>query len=454
MTERPSAPCLLGPWWAQAILGWLVASTWLAARPSSTPSPPAECTLEDEPFPDTAPGPGALREIEGLGRSLSLRLARSFWESALPRRDVAGWLPRVSGFDPDDVRGIGPITTERIERWLDERAHARAPVRGSARQRVHSELPTMVKPPLPASGLPRPRIGLPPPLDGAGLDAVIERALDEDRGAGDITSQACVPEGTRARARLVSRAHGVLAGRDVFTRVFRRVDPGVAVDWHRADGARIVPDEELARLEGDARSLLLAERTALNLLQRMSGIATATARFVESACAASGGRDVRILDTRKTTPGLRALEKYAVRCGGGENHRFGLWDEVLVKENHLALAKRAMDALLADVRAAVGPAVRVTVEARDADEALTAVEGGADVVLLDNMDSEAMAELCPRLRARAAGRARALEIEASGGVDGESLARIAASGVDRVSVGALTHSSPALDLSLYMEPLP
>jgi nicotinate-nucleotide pyrophosphorylase (carboxylating) len=202
--------------------------------------------------------------------------------------------------------------------------------------------------------------------------------------------------------------------------------------------------------------LLLAERTALNFVQRLSGTATLTARFVRLAREAAGDKAPRILDTRKTTPGLRALEKYAVRCGGGENHRFGLFDEVMVKENHIELAGRSIEAVLSDLRGVLGPGVRITCEARDEKEALAAVDGGADVVLLDNMGAPELARLCPLLRARARERlqtARTVELEASGGVDERTIGAIAKSGVDRISIGALTHSAPALDLSLELEPL-
>jgi nicotinate-nucleotide pyrophosphorylase (carboxylating) len=257
-----------------------------------------------------------------------------------------------------------------------------------------------------------------------------------------------VPAEAAARGRLVAKAEGRLAGVEVFARVFELCDPGARVELLARDGDRIEPGQELARVEGPARALLLAERTALNLVQRMSGTATLTARYVDRAA----GR-ARILDTRKTTPGLRALEKYAVRCGGGENHRFGLYDEVMVKDNHADLAGRPLAELVREIRARVGPNVRITSEARDEAEALAGVEGDADVVMLDNMSPARMADLCPRLREAAAGRPRPLEIEASGGITEETVASVAASGVDRISVGALTHSAPALDLSLYLEPV-
>jgi nicotinate-nucleotide pyrophosphorylase (carboxylating) len=187
-----------------------------------------------------------------------------------------------------------------------------------------------------------------------------------------------------------------------------------------------------------------------------------TAKFVrlarEAVGAGSGAgsrtEGPRILDTRKTTPGLRLLEKYAVRCGGGENHRFGLYDEVMVKENHIELAGRSIEAVLEDLRRAVGTGVRITSEARDEREAIAAVDGGADVVLLDNMSPKELTRLCPILRARAAERGRPIELEASGGVDERTIGEIAKSGVDRISIGALTHSAPALDLSLELEPAP
>jgi nicotinate-nucleotide pyrophosphorylase (carboxylating) len=286
------------------------------------------------------------------------------------------------------------------------------------------------------------------------LDRLLDAALDEDAAPsdawpagtrrGDVTSQHVLPAGARARARLVAKAHGRLAGSAVFARVFERCDPAARVELRAADGDVLEPGRVVAEVSGQARALLRAERTALNLVQRLCGVATLTARYV----AAAGGR-ARILDTRKTTPGLRALEKAAVRAGGGENHRFGLFDEAMLKNNHVDLAGRPVAELVRELRAALGPATRITAEARDEAEALSAVEGGADVVLLDNLSVERMAALCPRLRAAGAGRR--FEIEASGGVTLSNVAAIAASGVDRISVGALTHSAPALDLSLYLE---
>ena len=282
------------------------------------------------------------------------------------------------------------------------------------------------------------------------IDAVVLMALREDEGSGDLTSRTSVPPGARARARLVAKQEGVLAGMDVFLRAFLICDPEARATALVCDGSRVRAGESLAEIEGDARALLLAERSALNLLQHMSGIATRTRAFVERVRAC--GSSMRVLDTRKTTPGLRALEKYAVLCGGGHNHRFGLDDQVLLKENHIALAGRPLEQVVRSQREQVGDAMILTVEARDEAEARAAVRGGADVVLLDNMAPERMAALAPGLRELAAQRGRPLELEASGGIDEETIEAVARCGVERVSIGALTHSVAALDLSLYLEP--
>jgi nicotinate-nucleotide pyrophosphorylase (carboxylating) len=296
--------------------------------------------------------------------------------------------------------------------------------------------------------LPAPRVGPPAPLATEEIDAVLRPALDEDSGPGDLSGQHAVPAGARARARLVAKAAGRIAGLDVFARAFELCDPNARVRLLVADGADVTPGAELALVEGDARALLVAERIALNFLQRLSGIATRTAKLVELAA----GR-ARILDTRKTTPLLRKLERFAVRCGGGENHRFGLFDEVMLKENHIDLAGMPLIDLLAKVRAEVGDGVRITCEARDEAEAESAARGGADVVMLDNLSPERMAAVAPRLRAIAAETGRPLELEASGGISEQTLESVAAAGVDRISVGGLTHSVQSLDLSLYLEPL-
>ncbi len=290
-------------------------------------------------------------------------------------------------------------------------------------------------PPRAASALPAPRRGPPSPL----TREVVDR-------------YAAVPVQARARAKLLAKSDGVLAGVAVFARVFELCDPRATIRVQIEDGARFRRGDVIALVEGSARALLTAERTALNFIQRMSGTATLTARYVELAHK-GGGERVRVLDTRKTTPLLRVLEKYAVRCGGGENHRFGLYDEVMVKENHIELAGKPIPDVLRDLRRAVGPGVRITCEARDEKEALAGVDGGADVILLDNMSVAEMTRLCPLLRDRARSRNHAVELEASGGIDLSTAQAVAGSGVDRLSVGALTHSAPALDLSLELEPL-
>ena len=295
----------------------------------------------------------------------------------------------------------------------------------------------------------------PPQPTQEAVDTVVRAALDEDLGArGDLTTTHAIPAQRRALGRLVAKAPGHLAGLAVFVRVFelRAAASGldaVRIELLLGDGDRVEPGDVVARLSGSARILLEAERTALNLVQRLSGVATLTARFVELVA----GR-ARILDTRKTTPGLRALEKYAVLSGGGENHRHGLFDEVMLKDNHWDLAGRPAGDVLADVRSAVGPDVRITAEARDLSEARTAVRGGADVVLLDNFAPAELARIVPELRALAVEVDRTVEFEASGGIDLDTAAAYAAAGVDRLSIGALTHSAPALDLSLVLEAAP
>jgi nicotinate-nucleotide pyrophosphorylase (carboxylating) len=314
-----------------------------------------------------------------------------------------------------------------------------------------------------------PRVGLPPPPPVEAVDRVLRVALAEDLGLDpdapwsaeralerDLSSAAAVAPETRGRARLLCKADGVLSGLPIFFRCFEWLDPQVRARSRATDGQRVVKGQVLAELEARARALLTGERTALNLVQRLSGTATATAELV--AAARVGGAAVRVLDTRKTTPGLRLLERYAVRCGGGENHRFGLDDEVMLKDNHLDLARGAsgipLGALVERVRARVGSRVRLTVEARDLDEARDALRAGADVLLLDNFAPAALRPVCAELRRLAAELGRSVELEASGGIDLHSAADFAASGVDRLSSGAPTHSAPALDLSLDLEPLP
>jgi nicotinate-nucleotide pyrophosphorylase (carboxylating) len=269
---------------------------------------------------------------------------------------------------------------------------------------------------------------------------LIDRALEEDLGQGDLTTAAVVPEGARARARIEQKAPGVPAGLSVAERVFERVDPELRWHAHAREG-EWGDGGLLAEVAGSAASILAAERVALNFLGRLSGIATITARYVESV----QGTGARILDTRKTTPGLRALEKEAVRAGGGVSHRSGLFDAILVKENHAALAGGVGEAARRAVAAA--PAgIPVEIECATLDEVSAALDAGAKWLLLDNM---APGEL-RRAVELADGRA---ELEASGGITLETIRAVAETGVDYISVGALTHSAPALDVSLLLDPL-
>lgn len=278
----------------------------------------------------------------------------------------------------------------------------------------------------------------------ANADALIALALAEDLGeAGDITSIATIPVDAQGSAILVARAAGVLAGLPVIERLAARF--GLDEGWTAllADGDRLAPGSQIGRVAGSMRSILAMERIALNFLQRLSGIATLTARFVERAA----GTKAAVLDTRKTTPGWRVLEKYAVRCGGGRNHRLGLHDAVLIKDNHLAWLASGPDPIGRAVAAARGlaPGARfLEIEVDSLDQFDRALACGADIILLDNLDADSLREA---VRRRDAARSAAL-LEASGGVTLETVAALAASGVDRISVGALTHSAPALDIAL------
>jgi nicotinate-nucleotide pyrophosphorylase (carboxylating) len=277
-------------------------------------------------------------------------------------------------------------------------------------------------------------------LLAAGLDDVVARALAEDVGPGDVTTRATVPRDARARARITQKEPGVIFGLQAAERVFATLDPEVTATRLAAEGIWREGGPVLD-LEGPAAALLTGERTALNLLGRLSGVATATARYVD-AVRETGAR---ILDTRKTTPGLRLLEKAAVAAGGGTNHRTGLFDAILIKENHAAMAGGVGPAVRA-ARAAA-PELAPEVECRTAAEVDEALEAGATRLLLDNMDP-------PQLRAMVARVGGAAELEASGGVRLDTVREIAETGVDYVSVGALTHSAATLDLSLILERQP
>jgi len=269
------------------------------------------------------------------------------------------------------------------------------------------------------------------------IETAVARALDEDLGrAGDITTLACIPSGRTATAVIAARKAGIVAGLPFAREAFRRIDPAVLFETALADGDRLEPGSLVARIEGPARAVLSAERVALNFMGRLSGIATLTGAYVARVAHTRAG----ICDTRKTTPGLRAFEKYAVRCGGGMNHRFGLDDAILIKDNHIAVAGGVVAALRA-AKAAVGHLVKIEIEVDNLDQLAAVLAEGADIVLLDNMAPETLREAV----AMVAGR---LVTEASGGVSLDTVAAIAETGVDMISVGALTHSAPVLDLGL------
>ena len=273
------------------------------------------------------------------------------------------------------------------------------------------------------------------------IEEAVTRALIEDLGrAGDITSIATVPEDTRGQAIAVARKAGVISGLPLFEQTFRRLSPQIAIEAQVRDGAAIKAGTKLMTITGDARAILAAERTALNYLGHLSGIATATAAFVQRIAHTKA----RVICTRKTTPGLRALEKYAIRCGGGFNHRFGLDDAMLIKDNHIAVAG-GIRAVLNRAKQAAGHLVKIEIEVDSLDQLKEVLDVGlADVVLIDNFDLEAMRQAV----AMVAGR---LVIEASGGITLDSAAAIAETGVDYLSSGALTHSVQNLDIGLDIE---
>jgi nicotinate-nucleotide pyrophosphorylase (carboxylating) len=273
-------------------------------------------------------------------------------------------------------------------------------------------------------------------------DVLIDLALEEDAALGDLTSRAIFPPGHRSRAVIAAGHALVVCGLDVAARVFSRVDPALRVRRAARDGDRVRPGQAVLRIEGPTIGLLTAERTALNFLQRLSGIATQARRFAEAA-RPSG---VRVVDTRKTTPGFRALEKYAVRCGGCGNHRSSLGEHVLIKDNHIAAAG-SLGRAVARARAAAPHLAKITVEAENLAEVGEACRARADVILLDNMTPARIRAAVRRIAGRAV-------VEVSGGLSLATLADYALPGVDVLSVGALTHSAPAADLSLSVRPAP
>lgn len=279
-----------------------------------------------------------------------------------------------------------------------------------------------------------------PALNPLLITEAVRAALLEDLGrAGDITTLATIPAGRRARLAIASRQDGVVAGLPFAREAFLQFDPSLRFEARLADGDRLAPASVVARVEGEARSILSAERVALNFMGRLSGIASLAAAYVAKVA----GTRAMIVDTRKTTPGLRAFEKYAVRCGGAGNHRFGLDDAILIKDNHVAVAGGIRPALRAAKRAA-GNFVKVEIEVDTLAQLAEVIDEGADIVMLDNMS---VADLAKGV-AMVAGR---MKVEASGGINLETVAAVAATGVDMISVGALTHSAGVLDLGLDIE---
>jgi len=289
------------------------------------------------------------------------------------------------------------------------------------------------------------------------IEEIIDGALAEDLGKGDVTTDALIPGDRRGTGFIVAKKAGILAGTGAAKQVFHRVDPELKVEVLLEDGARVKPGGKVAKVSGSIASILKAERVALNFLQRLSGIASETNRYVEAV----KGLPVRIMDTRKTTPGLRSLEKYAVKIGGGENHRMNLGEGILIKDNHLAALRSQglnIKEIIAKARQNAPPSLRgakrrsnlqarqtqVEVEVGTVSEALEAVEAGADIVMLDNMSLEDMRKAVTSIHGRAL-------IEASGGITLDNVRAVAETGVDFISIGALTHSARALDINLELE---
>lgn len=278
-------------------------------------------------------------------------------------------------------------------------------------------------------------------MHDAYVDRLLELALDEDLGAaGDVTSQALVPADARGTAELWAKEPMVLSGLSVFARTFERVDPRVTVRFDRAEGDTTGARERVARCEGPLRSLLIGERTALNLVQRLSGIATLSSQAVAAVATVPGTR-LKVLDTRKTPPGMRGLAKQAVRHGGAHNHRFGLFDGVLIKDNHIAAVGGSVTEALRRARANAPRLVKIEIEVTTLAQLEEAIAEGAHIVMLDNMSDELIRQAVALARGR-------VELEVSGGVTVERLPTLAVMGVDYVSLGALTHSARAMDLSL------
>jgi nicotinate-nucleotide pyrophosphorylase (carboxylating) len=275
-------------------------------------------------------------------------------------------------------------------------------------------------------------------LDWSKVDKIIDNALLEDIGTGDVTTDTLCPEDSRSKAVIRAKAQGVIAGNPIAERVFKKLSPDSEVTVLIGDGGSVIPGDVISEVEAPTRAILSGERLALNILQRLSGIATETSKYVK-ACE---GLSVKILDTRKTAPGLRLLEKYAVSAGGGRNHRMGLYDGVMIKDNHIALAGSIARAV-ETVRQKYGLGMSIEVETSNLAEVREALESRADVIMLDNMTLEEMREAVSVINGGAL-------TEASGGVELDTVRGIAETGVDFVSVGAITHSARALDIALYL----
>lgn len=275
-------------------------------------------------------------------------------------------------------------------------------------------------------------------LDFSRVDRIIEYALREDLGDGDITTNPLVTEKEDCKAVIRAKAKGVIAGLPIAKRVFQKLDPTVVCVDNIGDGENIKPGDIISEINGGTRALLSGERLALNILQRLSGIATLTSRYVKAV----EGLPVKILDTRKTAPGLRILDKYAVSVGGGYNHRFGLFDGVLIKDNHIGIAGGISEAV-AVIRKKYRQKYKIEVETSDIEQVKEALIAGADIIMLDNMSREQMRKAVRLIDRNAL-------VEASGGINIKNVREVAETGVDFISVGALTHSAPALDIGLYV----
>ncbi len=275
-------------------------------------------------------------------------------------------------------------------------------------------------------------------MDWDKIDSIIKNALNEDVGSSDITTDTIFPSDATCEARIIAKEKGIIAGIPIAKRVFQKLDPEVSFSQNSNDGDRVTPGQEILRIKATVRAVLTGERLALNLLQRMSGIATATSLYVDAV----KGSKTKILDTRKTAPGLRVLDKYAVLAGGARNHRFGLYDLVLIKDNHINFAGGISNAVQI-VRSKYQDEFKIEVETSTLDEVKEALSAGADIIMLDNMNISMMKEAVKMIKGRAL-------TEASGGITLSTITDIAETGVDYISVGAITHSSSALDISLYM----